>query len=78
MRKPCALMLKLRTLSTAEQTALVERLLPRLFDGGASYAGLSSDNLSFETLERLVGIAFSTISVEEDHHRASGESSFPG
>ena len=67
-----ALIVKLETLNAADQTELVERLLPRVFGGRVFSAGVSPDNLPFDTLERLVWIAFSTIRVAEDHRRASG------
>jgi hypothetical protein len=61
----------------SDRTAFVERLLPRVFDGRFFSAGVSPDNLPFDTLERLVWIDFSTIRVEEDRSRASGEAYSP-
>jgi len=67
-----ALIVKLETLNAADQTALVERLLPCVFGGRFFSAGVSPDSLPFDTLERLVWIAFSTIRIADDHRRASG------
>jgi hypothetical protein len=67
-----ALTEKLVGLSSAEQTALVERFLPRVFGGGISYIDFSSEKLPFDRLERVVHISFRTIRVDEDRDRSSG------
>jgi hypothetical protein len=51
---------------------LVERLLPRVFGGRFFSPSVSPDDLPFDILERLVWIAFSSIRVRDDNHRAYG------
>jgi hypothetical protein len=55
-----------------EQTALVERFLPRVFGSGVSSAEFRANIIPFQSLERLVWIAFRTIRAEDDRNRASG------
>ena len=66
-----ALMARLDTLGARAQTALVERMLPSIF--GTGFHDTNIADISFETLERLVAIAFRTIRTEDDHNRQSGE-----
>jgi hypothetical protein len=68
-----ALMARLDTLGTRDQTALVERMLPSIFGTGFHDTNIAQPDISFETLERLVAIAFRTIRTEDDHNRRSGE-----
>jgi hypothetical protein len=68
-----ALMARLDTLGVRDQTALVERMLPSIFGTGFRDMNIAQPDISFETLERLVAIAFRTIRTEDDHNRRSGE-----
>ena len=67
-----ALTRKLEALGPAGQTALVERFLCRVFGGGYYAAVFTPATLPFDSLERVVHIAFRTIRVAEDRDRASG------
>ncbi|MEZ5670213.1 MAG: hypothetical protein R3F55_22850 [Alphaproteobacteria bacterium] len=70
---------KLKALSQSEQTLLVLETLPELFGGQwADNAIMRADQLQFDTLERLVIIAFRTVRVEEDVDHADGEVYSPG
>ena len=63
---------KLSALAFAEQKGLVERLLPRIFGGRFASSTVNRENLPFDAIERLVGIAFSTIRVRDDNQRPPG------
>jgi len=67
-----ALIVKHETSNAGEQTTLVQEFLSLVFGGRFSSGGANLASLPFDTLERLVQIAFATIRVEEDHHRESG------
>jgi hypothetical protein len=68
-----ALMARLDTMQVQAQTALVEQILPSVFGTGFRSVNVAPPDLSFASLERLVGLAFRTIRVEEDRNRASGQ-----
>jgi hypothetical protein len=68
-----ALMARLDTLEAGAQKALVQQILPTVFGTGFRHRDIPRPDLTFASLERLVGIAFRTIRVEEDHNRPSGE-----
>jgi hypothetical protein len=67
-----ALITKLDRLSTADQTTLVEGVLPEIF-GDRWSRDRRLPQLSFRNLERLVHLAFNVIRVEEDNKRPSGK-----
>ena len=64
-----ALTEKVDALAAAEQTALVERFLQRVFGGGYYTADFTPENLPLDSLKRIVDIAFRTIRVKDDRER---------
>jgi hypothetical protein len=68
-----ALMARLDTLQTRDQTELVKQVLPRVFGTEFRSGNVARPELTFASLERLVVIAFRTIRLEEDHDRVSGQ-----
>jgi hypothetical protein len=68
-----ALMARLDTLEIGDQTELVKLVLPHIFGTDFRSGNVARPELSFASLERLVGIAFRTIRIEDDHNRASGQ-----
>ena len=64
---------KLATLSPTKQTLLVQRVLPGLFGGQWADETVGSGDVPFQSLERLVIIAFRTIRVEDDIDHSGGE-----
>src|SRR5208283_339251 len=72
-----ALMARLDTLQAAAQKTLVEQILPNVFDTGFRSVNSAQPDLTFESLERLVTIAFRTIRAEDDNYRPSGEAFSP-
>ena len=71
-RATTALIAKLDTLGTDEQTALAQRALPGIFGDNFPSASADAPRLDFESLLRLVRVAFRTIRVEEDREHRSG------
>jgi hypothetical protein len=71
-----ALMTKLDGLSLADQTLLVQGVLPSIFGDRWSWERRVPE-LSFRNLERLVHLAFKVIRVEEDNDRTSGQAYSP-
>ena len=67
------LVTKLATLSPTKQTRLAQRVLPELFGGQWADETVVSDDVPFQSLERLVIIAFRTIRVEDDNDHSGGE-----
>ncbi len=65
-----ALLAKLELLGEAEKTALVERVLPKIFGSRQSRPTVTNGSLELVTLERLVLLAYRTVRVENDHDRA--------
>ena len=72
-----ALMARLNTLEARTQTALVTQVLPSVFGTDFYPANGARPDLTFPSLERLVGIAYRTIRVEEDHNRLNGRAYTP-
>ena len=66
-----ALVAKLDRLDDAQQTALVQRVLPQLFGSRLSRSHAVDASLDLVTLERLVRIAFRTVRVEADRDRVN-------
>jgi hypothetical protein len=64
-------MAKLGTMTADRQTALVQCVLPEIFGDHFSRGEVAARNLGFESLVRLVRLAFCTIRVEEDNERPS-------
>ena len=71
-RATTALIAKLDTLGTDDQTALAQRALPGIFGDNFPSASVDARRLDFESLLRLVRVAFRTIRVEEDREHRSG------
>lgn len=67
-----ALVAKLSTMPEAEQTELVQLVLPQVF-GRRFERGVDPRELPFSSLERLVHVAFGAIRVEEDNDHSDGK-----
>ena len=67
-----ALFGKLDGMTTDTQTTLVQRVLPQIFGDLFSRGEADLANLPFESLERLVRLAFRTIRTEDDRERPNG------
>lgn len=65
------LMAKLDLLGEAEETALVERVLPQIFGSRWSRSAPPDTHLDVATLERLVLLAYRTVRVGDDRDRAN-------
>jgi hypothetical protein len=63
---------RLDTLGTSEQTALVQHVLPHVFGDRFGFRQGAPPKLPFDSLERLVRVAYRTIRVADDHNRPSG------
>lgn len=72
-----ALSAKLDALRPADQTILVQHVLPQIFGDRFGHSDYSPPELAFGDLERLVKIAYKTIRVEDDNERPSGEAYSP-
>ena len=72
-----ALTRRLKALDSAQQTALVEEVLPDLFGTGFNAARVHGLLFDCTTLEQLVRIAYGALRFEEDRHRAGGEAYSP-
>ena len=59
-------------MSTDAQTTFVQDLLPQVFGDHFSKGETHRPNLPFDSLERLVRLAFRTIRREDDHNRPAG------
>jgi hypothetical protein len=62
-----ALLVKLNTLTEGEQVALVQRVLPHVFGEDSSLDGTMLQHLPFDSLERLVRLAYQMIRIEDDN-----------
>jgi hypothetical protein len=71
-RATAALIAKLDTLEEGKQTALAQRVLPSIFGDRFDGASVDPQRLDFDSLLRLVRVAFRTIRLEEDRQRRSG------
>lgn len=72
-----ALETKLAILSEENQAALVQQVLPKLFDGRRGNGNFRPGIIPFSILEQLVCIAFRTIRFEDDNDHSVGQDYSP-
>ena len=72
-----ALFNRLNEMSAARQAALVQYVLPRVFGDRMFWDGPPLENMTLESLERLVRLSFDVIRIEDDNVHRSGHAYSP-
>jgi hypothetical protein len=67
-----ALMARLDSIPETQQAQLVQRVMPAIFGDYIHSSASDPRRLRFDTLQRLVRLAFRVIRLEDDHHCPSG------